>query len=225
MMELNADFSKRVVMHADALPWIASPMPGVRRRMLDRIGDEVARATTIVSYAPGSRFSPHLHGGGEEFVVLEGVFEDEHGAYPAGCYIRNPPQSRHAPGSLPGCVLFVKLWQFDPTDRTSVRLHSDQMESIPAPARRGVTVTPLFRDQCESVRIENWAPGTQTSVDTSGGAELFVITGSFVEGDDDLHAHAWLRVPIGGNAQVVAGPEGARVWIKNGHLRFVARPA
>lgn len=225
MMELNADFSKRIVMQADALPWIASPMPGVRRRMLDRIGDEVARATTIVSYAPGSRFAPHLHGGGEEFIVLEGVFEDEHGAYPAGCYIRNPPQSRHAPGSLPGCVLFVKLWQFDPTDRTSVRLHFDQMESIAVPARRGVTVTPLFCDQRESVRIENWAPGTQTTVDTSGGAELFVITGSFVEGDDDLHAHAWLRVPIGGNAQVVAGPDGARVWIKNGHLRFVARPA
>ena len=76
-MELNADFSKRVAVHAARMPWVASPMPGVDRRMLDRIGEEVARATSIVRYAPGSHFSPHTHGGGEEFLVLEGVFTDE----------------------------------------------------------------------------------------------------------------------------------------------------
>src|SRR3954470_9992491 len=54
LMELNADFSQRVVVHAARLPWVASPMPGVERRMLDRIGEEVARATSIVRYAPGS---------------------------------------------------------------------------------------------------------------------------------------------------------------------------
>ena len=222
-MELNADFSKRIVMHADALPWIDSPMPGVRRRMLDRIGDEVARATTIVSYAPNSKFSPHVHGGGEEFIVLEGVFEDEHGAYPAGSYIRNPPQSRHTPGSTPGCVMFVKLWQFDPADRTHVRLNFDKMESIAAPARPGVTVTPLFRDERENVRVETWAPDTRTTVDTSGGAEIFVIAGGFAEGGDDFREYSWLRIPIGVDAQLVSGPDGARVWIKNGHLRFVQR--
>ncbi len=47
-MELNADFSQRVAVHAAKLPWIPSPMAGVDRRMLDRIGDEVARATTLV---------------------------------------------------------------------------------------------------------------------------------------------------------------------------------
>ena len=68
-MEINADFSQRVVVHAAQLPWVPSPMAGVERRMLDRIGDEVARATSIVRYAPGSQFSPHTHGGGEEFLV------------------------------------------------------------------------------------------------------------------------------------------------------------
>ncbi len=223
MLELNADFSRRVVMHADALPWTASPMPGVRRRMLDRIGDEVARATTIVSYAPDSRFSPHVHGGGEEFIVLDGVFEDEHGAYPAGSYIRNPPQSRHTPGSAPGCVMFVKLWQFDPADRTHVRLNFDKMESIAVADRPGVTITPLFRDERENVRIETWAPGTRTALDASGGAEIFVLAGGFAEGIDHLHEHSWLRLPIGGHAQAVAGPDGARVWIKTGHLRFAQR--
>jgi anti-sigma factor ChrR (cupin superfamily) len=102
-MKLNADFTKRAVVHAATLDWQASPMAGVERRMLDRIGDEVARATSIVRYAPHSQFSPHEHDGGEEFLVLEGVFQDEYGDFPAGCYVRNPPQSRHTPrgGSTP----------------------------------------------------------------------------------------------------------------------------
>src|SRR5215470_3041079 len=103
-MQINSNFEERVAVHAAAIPWKPSPMPGVERRMLDRLGDEVARATTIVRYAPNSHFSPHVHTGGEEFFVLEGVFQDEHGDFPAGSYIRNPPQSRHTPGSAPGCI-------------------------------------------------------------------------------------------------------------------------
>jgi len=104
-MELNADFSKRAVVHAAQIDWVASPMPGVDRRMLDRLGDEVARATSIVRYAPKSSFSTHTHTGGEEFFVLEGVFQDEHGDFPAGTYVRNPPKSAHTPGSKPGCTI------------------------------------------------------------------------------------------------------------------------
>src|ERR1700750_3273543 len=96
-MELNDDFSQRAVVHAAKLAWTPSPMAGVERRMLDRIGEEVARATSVVRYVPASYFSPHTHGGGEEFLVLEGIFEDEHGAFPAGSYVRNPPTSRHTP--------------------------------------------------------------------------------------------------------------------------------
>src|SRR6516165_7300059 len=99
-MELNADSSCRAAVHAAQLPWVASPMPGVERRMLDRIGNEIARATSIVRYAPGSHFSPHTHGGGEEFFVLEGIFRDEHGEFPAGAYvqIRGPRATLLAPG-------------------------------------------------------------------------------------------------------------------------------
>ena len=43
-MEINADFDKRVVVHAATLPWVPSPMPGVDRRMLDRIGGKRAAA-------------------------------------------------------------------------------------------------------------------------------------------------------------------------------------
>jgi hypothetical protein len=53
-LHVNADFSQRVIVRFEASEWVASPMPGVRRRMLDRIGAEVARATSIVRFEPGS---------------------------------------------------------------------------------------------------------------------------------------------------------------------------
>src|SRR5215813_2578302 len=139
-MEINADFTQRAAVHAARLDWVRSPMPGVERRLLDRIGGEVARATSIVRYAPHSHFSPHTHGGGEEFLVLEGVFQDEHGDYPAGWYIRNPPTSSHTPGSEAGCTIFVKLWQFDPADRTSLRIDTAHLTYSADPARPGVDV-------------------------------------------------------------------------------------
>jgi len=74
-MNVNADFKKQVQVNSTDLDWLDSPMQGVQRRLLDRVGDEVARATSIVRYAPGSHFSPHEHTGGEEFLVLEGVFQ------------------------------------------------------------------------------------------------------------------------------------------------------
>lgn len=224
-MDLNTDFTKRVVMHGDSLPWQDSPMKGVSRRMLDRIGDEVARATTIVRYDPGSHFSSHVHTGGEEFIVLEGVFQDEHGDFPAGSYIRNPPQSKHTPGSEPGCVIMVKLWQFDLADRTHVRIDMNKIGRITDGERPGVEVTPLFKDDREDVRLEHWAPGAEVRFSVDGGAELFVLDGGLTENGEALQRHSWLRVPLGGTIDAKAGPEGARVWIKTGHLRFAEPPA
>src|SRR5437763_12480827 len=152
-MQINSDFSQRAAVHAATLPWVASPMAGVERRMLDRIGGEVARATSVVRYAPESRFSPHVHGGGEEFLVLDGVFQDEHGDFAAGSYIRNPPQSRHTPGSERGCVLFVKLRQFDLADRIHVRSDTSKMAMGAVPGRSQVQVMMLFRDKREDVRL------------------------------------------------------------------------
>ena len=121
-LNLNDDFSRRVVAPVSDAAWAPSPQPGVERRMLDRVGGEVARATSVVRYAPNSRFERHVHGGGEEILVLEGVFSDEAGDYPAGTYLRNPPGSAHAPFSREGCVLFVKLWQFAQGDLQTVRI-------------------------------------------------------------------------------------------------------
>jgi hypothetical protein len=217
-MELNADFSRRAVVHAATLPWIPSPMAGVDRRMLDRIGDEVARATSIVRYAPESHFSPHTHGGGEEFLVLDGVFQDEHGDYPPGSYVRNPPTTRHTPGSAPGCTIFVKLWQFAAADRTEVRIDSSKRGFTAAPGRPGVDILPLFHDAREDVRLERWAANAGIALDLPGGIEVLVLDGKFEEGGESFAPQSWLRLPAGAHLAAKTGPAGARVWIKAGHL-------
>ncbi len=217
-MELNADFSRRAAVHAAKQPWVPSPMAGVDRRMLDRIGDAVARATSIVCYAPGSHFSPHTHGGGEEFLVLEGVFQDEHGDYPAGWYIRNPPTSSHTPGSAAGCTIFVKLWQFDPADRTQVRIDTAKMSFVPQAGCQGVEAMPLFHDRRETVRLERWMPNAEVDLAPRGGIELLVLDGGFSEGGESFEPQSWLRLPEGARLRAKAGPTGCRLWVKTGHL-------
>jgi ChrR Cupin-like domain len=217
-MELNADFSRRAVVHAARLPWVASPMPGVERRMLDRIGDEVARATSIVRYAAGSHFAAHTHGGGEEFFVIEGVFQDEHGDYSAGSYVRNPPTSRHIPRSELGCVIFVKLWQFAPDDRTHVCMDTAKMSFLPPHDRAGVEVMPLFRDSREQVSLERWAPNADIVLAAPGGIEILALDGDFTDEVERFTSQSWLRLPPGSTLRAKVGPVGCNVWIKSGHL-------
>ncbi|NNE89861.1 MAG: cupin [Silicimonas sp.] len=224
-MELNADFTERVVVHSNQLEWQASPMQGVERRMLDRIGDEVARATTIVRYAPGSQFSEHTHTGGEEFIVLDGVFSDEHGDFPEGSYIRNPPTTHHSPHSKNGCTIFVKLWQFALEDRTQVKIDMNKMEFIPRADRPGVSAMPLFQDSRETVRAELWEPGASVHLDLPEGGEFLVLDGEFSETDDTLTKGSWLRLPSGARLNAQAGSGGARVWMKLRHIPHALPPA
>ena len=217
-MEINSAFDERAAVHAARVDWVPSPMPGVERRMLDRVGGEVARATSIVRYAPGSRFAAHTHGGGEEFLVLEGVFQDERGDYPAGTYVRNPPTSRHTPGSDAGCVILVKLWQFQPDDRHDVVVDTRSADARPAPGRPGVAVIPLHSGRDESVRIELWEPAREVVLHGHGGLEALVLDGSFTEADETFEYQSWLRLPPAIPLRAKAGEDGARLWIKTGHL-------
>lgn len=219
-MKINAAFDKRVVIHSDNIDWIESPMVGVFRRPLDRVGGEVARATSIVRYEPGSQFSPHVHTGGEEFVVLEGVFQDEHGDFPVGSYIRNPPESSHTPGSNDGCVIFVKLWQFDLADRTEVKILPNSLKS--SVDINQSSITPLHLDNKEEVSFHQWKPNTNIEIAAKDGIEILVLDGSFVEQGDILKKHSWLRLPINSTLKVTVGDNGAKVWIKQHHLNRVA---
>src|ERR1700759_3828053 len=152
-MKLRADFDLREVVLPGDEAWRASPMPGVERLMLDRIGEEVARATSIVRYAPDARFSTHTHGGGEEFLVLAGSFHDASGDYPEGTYVRNPIGTAHAPWAGPdGAVLFVKLHQFTASDTERVVIETRTAPWHPGLVP-GLTVLPLHEVATEHLAL------------------------------------------------------------------------
>ncbi|MBA6329489.1 cupin domain-containing protein [Colwellia sp. MB02u-6] len=220
-MGIFDDFTQRAVVHSASLDWLASPMPGVERKPLDRVGGEVARATSIVRYAKGSKFSPHVHTGGEEFVVLDGVFQDESGDFPVGSYVRNPPQSSHTPRSDNGCIIFVKLWQFQPKDRTHIRLQIKKMSAIPSQTV-GVSITPLYKDKYEEVSVYYFEPNTKMSLSVPEGAEVLVLAGELQAQNDLLQKHSWMRLPLGDTLTVAAKSNGAKFWVKIGNLSDVS---
>lgn len=216
-MQLNADFSQRALSRPTDSPWVASPMPGVERRMLDRIGDEVARATSIVRYAAGSHFSAHHHPGGEEFLVLDGVFSDERGDYPAGTYVRNPIGSHHAPFSREGCTIFVKLMQFDEADDQPVVINSTRAQWRPGLVP-GLQVLPLHQHGTEHVALVRWAPGTYFNAHRHwGGEEILVLEGTFQDEFGDYPAGSWLRSPHL-SQHTPFSEAGCLIWVKTGHL-------
>ncbi len=217
-LNLNDDFSRRVVAPANDAAWAPSPQPGVARRMLDRVGGEVARATSVVRYAPNSRFERHVHGGGEEILVLEGVFSDEAGDYPAGTYLRNPPGSAHAPFSREGCVLLVKLWQFAPGDTETVRIDT-RAEPWRAGLVPGLSVMPLHEFDGVSTALVRWAPQTRFNTHAHpGGEEILVLEGLFQDEAGDYPAGTWLRSPRWSRHTPFTGAQGALIYVKVGHL-------
>ncbi|WP_169546126.1 cupin domain-containing protein [Sneathiella aquimaris] len=223
-MQVNADFNTVAIEHGGALDWVPSPIKGVHRRMLDRVGGEVARATTIVHFDANSQFDAHTHGGGEEFLVLEGVFQDEHGDYPVGTYIRNPPTSRHTPRSDEGCVILVKLWQFQADDRAFTVVDTEKMELFGDPLRENVRIKPLFQDAFETVRLEYWTEASSIRVGDDGGAEVFVLNNQFDYEGQTFSPYSWLRLPPGKKVDIQTGEKPVRVWTKTGHLTKITVP-
>ncbi len=215
---LNGDFTQRVVLHKADAQWLPSPLPGVERRMLDRVGGEVARATSIVHYLPGASFARHVHGGGEEILVLEGVFSDERGDYPAGTYLRNPPGSAHAPFSRDGCVIFVKLWQFAARDLEPVCVDT-RAEPWRQGMVAGLQVMPLHEHDGVSTALVRWAPDTVFNAHRHpGGEEILVLDGLFRDEAGNYPQGTWLRSPRFSQHAPFTGAEGALIYVKVGHL-------
>lgn len=216
-MLLNPDISRRVVVYTEDMPWTDSPLAGVRRRMLERDGEEVARATSIVRYGPGSRFSEHSHGLGEEFLVLDGVFSDDHGDYPAGTYVRNPPGSRHSPHSRDGCTLFVKLRQMDAEERVFVRIDTTNTPWSPG-SEPGLLVMPLHSSEREAVALMKLAPRTRLERHPHpAGEEIWVLEGVLEDDDGTYPEGTWLRNPPG-SSHARRTREGCVFYSKTGHL-------
>jgi anti-sigma factor ChrR (cupin superfamily) len=218
-MRLNADFNERVVIRPEDYRWVDSPMSGVERMMLDRIGDEVARATSLVRYAPNSTFSQHVHSGGEEFFVLEGEFGDEHHSYPVGTYVRNPIGTAHSPKvGEEGCVIFVKLQQFEKEDQTQIIIDTHNAQWSPGLVP-GLEVLGLHEYEAEHVALVRWAPNTEFKAHTHlGGEEILVISGSFFDEYGEYPAGSWIRNPQRSKHTPFTRDEGALIYVKVGHL-------
>ncbi len=217
-MKLHAEMNKRIVVQTRDLLWAPSPLPGVDRRMLDRDGEEVARATSIVRYAAGSAFSAHTHGGGEEYLVLDGVFSDEHGDFAKGMYVRNPPGSSHTPSSKDGCTIFVKLRQMDDADQTQVGIDTTGAEGWQTVSGSTADILPLHQYGTEIVRMVRLSPGTKLDAhDHIGGEEILVLEGGFEDEHGRYSEGHWIRNPPGSRHEV-SSAEGCLLYVKTGHL-------
>lgn len=213
---LNMDFSRRVVIDSHQQDWIASPMPGVWRKPLAREDTERGHAASIVRYEPGASFSAHNHPKGEEILVLEGVFSDETGDYPAGTYFRNPEGFRHAPFSTEGCVILVKLHQFQPDDNAHVCIDTNTAQWLPGQGR--LEVLPLHDFNGEHVALVRWPAGERFQPHVHvGGEEIYVISGEFIDEQGRYPAGSWIRSPhlSRHNPHV---EQATLIWVKTGHL-------
>eukprot|EP01059_Diplonema_ambulator_P005923 TRINITY_DN15691_c0_g1_i2.p1 TRINITY_DN15691_c0_g1~~TRINITY_DN15691_c0_g1_i2.p1 ORF type:complete len:319 (+),score=52.63 TRINITY_DN15691_c0_g1_i2:568-1524(+) len=223
-MELNSDLSKGVVVESGSVEWVGSQMKGVERRMLERKGDEVAVCATIVKYERESYYDEHGHDEGEEFLVLEGIFSDNYGDFPAGTYVRNPPGSRHKPHTKDGCTIFVRLRQFQPDDQSFTRtniLESTDWEPTPT---AGVTALPLHKYGSETVSIVKIAPQAAFTTTADRIEELLVIAGAFTlkVGDAPPTPHpplTWMRHPAGTPVTITASDNEVTVLRREGRSR------
>lgn len=215
-MLINADFASSASLTPNQYQWVNSPQTGVERVMLDRIGGEIARATSIVRYAAESAFPRHLHAGGEEILVLSGTFSDEGGHYPEGWYLRNPPGSSHQPFSTEGVTIFVKLGQMNLGEQSHVRIDTGNAASWQRIGKR--EVCPLFSDIHEQVSLQRLSAGEVIFQDGLNGFEVLVLSGAARMGDQLYPQGSWLRLPAETTTAVYAGPSGITCYLKSGHL-------
>lgn len=207
---INSDLSIRAVVLTEALDWVPSPSLGVWRKPLDREGGESGRATSLVRYDAGTGFPPHAHPGGEEIFVLEGVFSDDQGDYPAGTFLLNPPGSHHAPRSAAGCVIFVKLCQYSGAGRERIVVDSQRLDWRPAGAR-GVASRTLYANPSfpERVTVEKFDPGARRPRHSHPrGEEIFVMIGAIEDEEGSYPRGAWVR-NAPGSAHSMYSPDGA----------------
>ena len=184
--------------------------------MLERKGGEVAKATSVVRYAPGASFEAHTHDLGEEILVLSGVLSDELGDYPAGTYIMNPPGSNHAPRSELGCELFVKLRHLGPDQQLREVVNTNAAQWLQGMVE-GLHVMPLMTQGMGSTLVR-WAPQTYFNPHRHfGGEEIFVVSGVFEDEHGRYPQGSWIRSPHMSLHQPFS-KEGCTIFVKTGHL-------
>lgn len=216
-MLINADFLRSAALMPEHYHWVDSPQNGVERVMLDRVGAEKARATSIVRYAPESYFPQHHHPGGEEIFVLSGTFSADDEDYPAGWYLRSPPQSSHQPYSHEGAVIFVKLWQMSKNENRHVRIDTKDASNWQQEGAR--QVCRLFSNDSEHVSVQKIRAGEALfTSEIIGGAELLVLEGALIQSGQTYNRGGWIRLPVDAIPQIDVGVQGVTIYLKTGHL-------
>ncbi len=220
---LNGDLSLRVVVDTETMAWSDSPGGHVQRKRVHRVGPgESGQVTSIVRYAPGASFPAHDHPGGEEILVLEGVFSDEHGDWPAGTYLLNPEGFSHAPFSREGCLLFVKLRQFPGVERRHVALQTAE-EPWQRSVRKSVSWKKLYAQEpySDHMRLEAWdAPAELGQLNFPQGAELLVLRGHFEDRLGRYGRGTWLRIPAG-DSIAPTSDDYCELYIKEGGFTYL----
>ena len=223
----NGDLSIRAVVNTNQIDWSPSPSGTVWRKRVHLIGPaESGQVTSVVRYQPNSIFPAHDHPDGEEILVLEGVFSDEHGNWPAGTYLLNPEGFRHAPFSKDGCKLFVKLRQFPGRQRRHIVLDTNLL-NWQATSRTGVEVKLLYEQDgfLDTMRLERWAPDSiLDSLTYPAGAEYFVLEGRFTDESGSYESGTWLLLPVGCSLQP-STDTGCVLYIKEGGLAYLCADA
>lgn len=195
---INGDLDKRVSIDTETMPWSPSPSPSVWRKRLHRVGpEESGQVTSVVRYDADSSFPAHNHPDGEEILVLDGIFSDDRGDWPAGTYLLNPEGYRHAPSSADGCVLFVKLRQFPGLDRQQVATDTHAMDWAPTEVS-AVAIKPLYAQAGygDSMALERWSANADLGRrDYPDGAEIFVLEGNFEDEAGLSSPRTWIRFP------------------------------
>jgi anti-sigma factor ChrR (cupin superfamily) len=213
---LNMDFSQVVCLRPENQEWVTSTADGVSRIHLERVAEESGHVTSFVKFEPGSYFPPHTHPNGEEIFVLDGVFSDENGDYPAGTYIRNPPGSYHKPFTKEGCRLFVKLGQFKSDDTEQVIIRPEDQRW--GQGIGNLKVLPLHMHSSESTALVAWPKDEVFQPHQHvGGEEIVVISGRFIDEHGEYPAGTWLRSPpLSKHFPHVE--EETLIYVKVGHL-------
>lgn len=216
-MLINSNFSLRATVTPDTYQWVGSPQSGVERVMLDRIGEEIARATSLVRYQPHSYFPRHEHPRGEEILVLSGIFSEGNNHYPAGWYLRNPPGSSHQPASAEGALILVKLGQMHVHNNEKVRINTQDASSWHE--QDWGLICPLFSDDTEKVCLQCLPLERQVfHQPVTLGAELYVINGALREGDRLYPAGSWLRLPCDIFPSIIAAINNTLIYLKTEHM-------
>ncbi len=220
---INGDLTIRAAEDTTVMDWTPSPSGSVWRKRVHLVGPpESGQVTSVVRYEPASSFPTHDHPDGEEILVLEGVFSDEHGDWPEGTFLLNPEGFRHTPFSKPGCVLFVKLRQFPGRERRHVVVDTDKLAWQPS-SNPAIAYKPLYQQDgfSDVVRLERWAPQADLgTLSYEKGAELFVLEGEFSDEAGTYSKGCWVRLPMGSKHHPRSAG-GCTLYVKRSGLSYL----